>query len=234
MGVIYKITNPNGRIYVGKTINLKERISCYVNGCTKQQPIIHRSIAKYGWKNHKFEILFEMEDTLLNDMEMVMIKKYNSFHGNNKMGMNLTLGGEGISGFKHRKESIEKMSINSSGKKHTEETKKKISKAGIGRVFSIETRLKNSLRQIGEKNHRYGKGIPVVLYDMQGKFIGEFINLKSAAKVIGCFRTSISAVCKGKEKSIKGFICRYKTAGYEHQLDLSNYYLRKQKLKKVS
>ncbi len=230
MGVIYKITSPNGREYVGKTNNLKNRLKEYMRCRVDNQRFLSNSIRKYGWENHKFEVLFEVDNSVLNYMEKVMIKACNTFYKDNPLGMNLTRGGEGIVGFKHRKSSIIKMSKNSTGKKHTEETKKKIGESGKGRVVSIEARIKSSNSQKGEKNHRYGKGVSVVLYNLNGDFIREFKTANMAAAYIGCFGTSIIAVCKGREKSIKGFICKYKTEEYPLKLDLTNYYLRKQKV----
>ena len=55
---IYKITNPIGKVYIGSTINLKDRIYRYKTNRVKRQIKISRSIAKYGWENHKFEVIF--------------------------------------------------------------------------------------------------------------------------------------------------------------------------------
>ena len=49
IGYIYKITNPKGRIYIGKTTRLNDRISSYRNNHKSGQKIIERSIEKYGW-----------------------------------------------------------------------------------------------------------------------------------------------------------------------------------------
>ena len=56
--LIYKITNPNGKVYVGSTINLKDRIYRYKTNRVKHQIKISRSIEKYGWDKHFLEVIF--------------------------------------------------------------------------------------------------------------------------------------------------------------------------------
>ena len=46
-GVIYKITSPSGRYYIGKTVNLNGRLSSYKNHNNKEQRLIYNSILKY-------------------------------------------------------------------------------------------------------------------------------------------------------------------------------------------
>jgi group I intron endonuclease len=58
---IYKITNPSGKIYIGSTINIKDRIYRYKTNRVKSQIKISRSISKYGWENHLFEIIYECD-----------------------------------------------------------------------------------------------------------------------------------------------------------------------------
>jgi group I intron endonuclease len=97
-GVIYKIINPTGRVYIGKTINFKTRMNYYKNSKSDSQKIISNSIKKYGWKNHIVEILEECDYNLLNELEIKYIEKEKSFRGINIFGMNLTLGGDGCFG----------------------------------------------------------------------------------------------------------------------------------------
>jgi group I intron endonuclease len=55
---IYKITNPKGKIYIGSTVNLTDRKYRYKTNRVKEQVKISRSIQKYGWDNHLFEVIF--------------------------------------------------------------------------------------------------------------------------------------------------------------------------------
>jgi group I intron endonuclease len=51
---IYKITNPKGKVYIGQSTNIEERMKHYINKNGKRQPKIFYSIKKYGWENHIF------------------------------------------------------------------------------------------------------------------------------------------------------------------------------------
>jgi len=119
---IYKITSPNGKIYIGQSVEIARRKSYYKRGKCSGQPLIYNSLKKYGWEAHKFEVLCECKEDELNDLEVYYIELYQSF--NSKFGLNLQSGG--------------------SVGKHSEETKLKISKANTGKKASIETRKKQS------------------------------------------------------------------------------------------
>lgn len=71
---------------------------------------------------------------------------------------NLTNGGEGISGFKHSKETKIKIANASRNRTHTEETKNKLSKLNIGKKLSEETkqkiREKRALQEFTEEHKR--------------------------------------------------------------------------------
>jgi len=54
---IYKITSPSGKIYIGQSRDIKERYLSYQYGKCKGQPRLKYSLCKYGFKNHKFEII---------------------------------------------------------------------------------------------------------------------------------------------------------------------------------
>ena len=91
---IYKITNPNGKVYIGQSVNIEKRWNRYKNLIPKDcigQPLIYRSLIKYGVKNHIFEIIELCNKEELNKLESYYIVLYNSF--NSKCGLNLTSGG---------------------------------------------------------------------------------------------------------------------------------------------
>lgn len=126
MGVIYKITSPSGKVYIGQTIGSKEKRwkehledahRTYKDHCK----VLNKAIRKYGDDNFKVELVEECLDEELDDKEAEYITQYNSQVPN---GMNIKLGG-------------------SSGKHH-EDTKKKISDSLKGRIVSTETREKLS------------------------------------------------------------------------------------------
>jgi group I intron endonuclease len=165
-GIIYKITSPSGKIYIGQTINLKRRIKHYEgyktnSSSVKIQKKLYRSFIKYGWENHNFEILEEctIEHNVLNEKEIYWIAYYESY----STGLNCTKGGEGTIGYKHTDETKNKIRetrlINNSGignknnfgHKHSEKSKEQMSisqkknkenKRHYGKKHSVETKEK--------------------------------------------------------------------------------------------
>lgn len=91
------------------------------------------------------------------DEELVLLAEQEKIDQLRKLKVklcNFTNGGEGISGFKHREESKEKMRNarkNITHHKHTEESKEKIRKASTGVVFSEERKRKISEKALGRK-----------------------------------------------------------------------------------
>lgn len=157
-GVIYKITNPNGFIYIGKTKNHKNRFNQYKNLNCKSQPALYNSIYKYGFENHKIEILESCDLEILSQREIFYIDFFNSFHG----GLNCTFGGDdgflyGEYNVAKKKEVRDKMSKSRleyyknndapmKGKKHSIETIDKIKEKRANQkdiirclVFDLET-----------------------------------------------------------------------------------------------
>lgn len=56
---IYMITSPSGKSYIGRSLNLKERLNKYKNLlCSEQQGVYH-AILKYGWENMMVTILYK-------------------------------------------------------------------------------------------------------------------------------------------------------------------------------
>ena len=160
---IYKITNPNGKVYIGQSVNIEKRWNRYKNLIPKDcigQPLIYRSLIKYGVKNHIFEIIELCNKEELNKLESYYIVLYNSF--NSKCGLNLTSGG---TNYLFSDISRRKMSIAQKNKIVSKETRLKLSAAQIGKTrsasarkkmsdahknISKETRLKMSAAQIGK------------------------------------------------------------------------------------
>jgi group I intron endonuclease len=56
-GFIYKLTNPIGQYYIGQTKNLDNRMQRYKDLDCKSQKLIYTSLVRYGFENHKLEIL---------------------------------------------------------------------------------------------------------------------------------------------------------------------------------
>jgi len=55
---IYKITNPKGKVYLGQSIDLENRLDRYKYlGSRAKQHKLNNSIEKYGFENHIMEII---------------------------------------------------------------------------------------------------------------------------------------------------------------------------------
>lgn len=126
---VYRITNiQNGKIYVGKTINLKRRIKEYrnnVNGKLKDSAKyeIIQVMREHGFNNFKFDILEECPESELDEREIYYIKKLDS--RNPLVGYNKKTGGKGGT---MPPDTHLKMSRSSIGFKHSEEHKLSMSK----------------------------------------------------------------------------------------------------------
>lgn len=169
--VIYKITNPEGAVYVGKTKDFKGRVSNYRNlsKSVVRQKLIYNSLCKYGYENHKIDVLEQFDSTLsyANGKEIFWIRSYmsNLRKWRDHNGLNLTNGGDGLVGvkfpnrvspFKGKKlseESKKKISEYNKlnpvkpmlGKKHLDESKEKISKSKKGKPSHFKGSKKSAL-----------------------------------------------------------------------------------------
>jgi group I intron endonuclease len=143
IGYIYKIVSPNGKIYIGQTINIKNRISKYKHNLFKGQIKLWNDCCKYEWNpSERLEIIEEClcgnNKDILNEKEIYWIEFFNSY----VEGLNSNKGGNGNLGHIPSKETKEKLKIQNTGKRHKKETKEKISKFNLGKIISEETILK--------------------------------------------------------------------------------------------
>ncbi len=120
---IYTITNNiNGKRYVGFSTNIVERVRAHKkrnNGC----PRLLTAFKRYGIKNFSIEILECGKDELFgkNIRESYWIGKLSPEY-------NLTVGGDGVIGYRHTDETKRHLAEVQKGKSHSEETRRKISK----------------------------------------------------------------------------------------------------------
>jgi hypothetical protein len=203
IGLIYKYTSPSGKVYIGKTINEKDRKSEHKTSCYKRKTYFAHAIKKYGFENFKYEVIIKFKPTLeieklnrvLNKLEIRYIKMYNS--RDNSYGYNLTNGGEGICGYKHSEEMIEYL-------KSCPKTEKQISNLELGREgHSEETKLK-------QKNSKKSKMKRVGKYDLENVLLEEFDSIADAARSLEgstqkTKHNKIGDCCNEKSKSAYGY-----------------------------
>lgn len=79
---IYKITSPSGNVYIGQSVNMYNRKQKYKwVSVTMNQPVIYRSIQKYGFEQHKFEVIEECLIEHLDEKEIFYKRKFIEEHG---------------------------------------------------------------------------------------------------------------------------------------------------------
>ena len=95
---IYKITNKvNNKVYVGQSINIKERWQQHIYKAFNEKEIaynsaIHQAFRKYGIENFSFEIIEELTDVNeLDNRERFWIKELDCLTPN---GYNILVGGQ--------------------------------------------------------------------------------------------------------------------------------------------
>jgi group I intron endonuclease len=138
-GVIYKITSPNNKVYIGQSINFEQRCRKYKYQAFKGQVKLWNNCQKYLWNPiDTIEIIEICRRDELDDRERFWISEFDSYNN----GLNSDLGGKTRKGFKHSEETKEKLRIANTGNKHSDETKKKISEAS--KNMSDETKKKIS------------------------------------------------------------------------------------------
>ncbi len=198
---IYKITSPSGKIYVGKSINIEDRIKSYKYvGRRKLQRRLNNSINKYGLENHVFEIIELCTLDNIDEREIYWIKYYNCV----ETGLNLTYGGEG--GIPSQEVRIKK-SKSMKGKTHSEETKNKMRLAKQGHTMYTQewyNNMKKSTWSSGTSSK------PIQQLDLNGNIINEFKSITDAKKALNVKSTSINNVLIGISKTAHGYKWKFK------------------------
>lgn len=119
---VYKITNTiTGKCYIGQAVDIRSRLMEHVNNNHPKKLVIYKAIEKYGANNFEARILTIINTfgknpneikKELNYHECFYIDLYDSYNN----GYNMTPGGDsGRLGFKHTKETIEKIKASHKG-----------------------------------------------------------------------------------------------------------------------
>jgi group I intron endonuclease len=93
---LYKLLFPNGKIYIGQTVNFKNRMNQHKNDSLnikryKKHLAVNNAIVKYGWDSIKKEIILETNSSLIDELEKKLILDMNS--NSKKNGYNIDIGG---------------------------------------------------------------------------------------------------------------------------------------------
>lgn len=219
---IYKVIDKtNGKIYIGKTSNLKERKWQHERCYEKEDCKFHRAIQKHGKENFEWEIIDEtlgLENAY--ELEKKYIEEYNSY---GKNGYNMTKGGAGGSMWNARPV----VCLTLSG-----EFVKRYDSAGEtekdgfynsdvllnckGKLYTCKKHMfmfEDDYLEHGAKVYRKPEVVnmrKVIQCDMNGNFINEYKSVQEASEKTRANRTTISGVLIGTYKSANGFIFVYK------------------------
>lgn len=100
--VLYRLTSPSDAVYIGQTRNLRGRLANYRciargKGDTDRQPLLYRSLRKYGFDAHKISVLHQMpysiDQKALDDYERYAIQMHKNMRGTRLL--NVSRGGGG-------------------------------------------------------------------------------------------------------------------------------------------
>ena len=232
---IYKITSPSGKVYIGQSVDIEKRFSRYINMYSGiiNQTRLYNSLKKYGPKNHKFEIIEECNENLLNEREIFWI----NFHNSTLLGLNIRCGGEGggklSNDTKIKISRIHKGLKKPKNQKFREQISQKLRGRKIYWIDKIITKERNE--KIKESNkHHYKKGSirnkkisnkldkykkKIIQYNLENQIIKEHQSINSASNdVFGNNRgvAKISNNLNGLSKTCGGFIFKFKVQ--ENQL----------------
>lgn len=232
-GLIYKITSPSGKIYIGKSVMVNNRICRYRNGHLGSQRALKNSVSKHGWDKHVFEIIdCAGSSEALSAREIYWISFYKSLGV--KM-LNLTNGGEGTFGYKMTEDQVKRLSeaakqrLKLNPQYHSEETKRKISQSNMGKKMSEESKIKLSIARKGirptletriklsealkkrdrnaatKENWITARRRPILCKTNNT----QYISVTEAAKLLNIDQRLISAVLTGKQKTTNGLEFEY-------------------------
>ena len=161
-GVVYSRTlnvpesEDNGKVYVGNTMDEKQRTYSWNNTGNKSYggSKIDKARKTYGVKNWDYKVLASVKGTSkedvrakLDELEAAYIEQFDSVNN----GFNTSNGGTGQNGVVYDEERRKRNGDNRRGKPQSEETRAKISEALIGRQQSDETKAKISAGNTGKK-----------------------------------------------------------------------------------
>jgi len=183
---IYKITNPNGKVYIGKSKNIISRYYKYNTLKCEKQKVIYNSLKKYGPENHKFEIIEECGvDELMEREKYYKIKFINDNSVEDALFCFINDG-------------------NSGPHIQTTESNIKRSKSLKNYYYNNNHPMKGKRRDLEfiEKHHK-----PVIQYSLEGVFIKEW---PSQLEVYKTLKVDINNCLKKRYKTSGGYQWRYK------------------------
>lgn len=206
---IYCIENKiDGKMYIGQSFNIQRRWQEHIKMLNKgkhHNRFLQRAWDKYGEDNFDFYIveqLYTSPRVVYDVLEIYYISEYCT--NNNQYGYNLTMGGEGVVGYKFTKEQREKISKVQLGKSLSEECKKRLSLAHKEKIKNGYKPKTDHLKKFVEEQK-----IPIDCYDRDGNYLKTYESIQEAGRVLNLEATNICKVLKRKHSNIKGYVFYY-------------------------
>ena len=223
---IYCWTNTvNGKQYVGKSINLRERRATFLRFAEPYAgAYINKAREKYNnarcWN---YSIVVYCAPDELNEAEKDAINQYNVFHKGT--GYNLTFGGDGGLGTKSaQRKAVKQYSVDGTfirdwdcitdaANYYGGESRSTISSCCKGESLTslgFQWRYADDETPVEPLEQYRLYRVRIKQYTMSGEFIREFESAMDAARSIGKTNNSdIIYCCKGKQRFAQGFQWRY-------------------------
>lgn len=144
---IYLIRNKiDGKEYVGMSVNIGARLGKHRTG-DPSRSYLYKALHLHGVECFESCILIRCSRNLLSTLEVWTIRNRRSLA---PLGYNLTTGGEGIQGFKHRAETKAAIGLANSGKVRSDDVRAILSLRGLGRIAKDSTKQKISAAHKGK------------------------------------------------------------------------------------
>lgn len=217
---IYKVTNKlNGKIYIGKTNNIGQRIRQHLTTYKNRDSEFHKAIDDDGFQNFTWEFLeYTCSSEIASDLEKKYILEFNSLIPN---GYNVSVGNGGVPEWEaivclekdgtfvkkyNYLSEVVADGINISSVRRCLDCNHKTAK---GYLFMRERDyLKYGAKKYCKKESTQKK--PIVQCDLNGNKIAEFDSVSSASDETGFERSNISSNLIGSSKTCHGYIFVYK------------------------
>ena len=238
---IYKITNlVNGKVYIGQSQDIYKRWYEHKKESRKNRKDIalYCAFAKYGIGNFSFEIIEECPLEVLDEKEMLYIKKYNSYvDWENTNGYNMTIGGalchthvgnddQGVRVYQYDKNGnfvAEYRNMNKAAKSVGLKSATSIYQAIKGKFLASGYQWRKEYSEKIQKYVRNKNTLRVLQYDKDGNFIKIYNSIEDASKESNCSRSLIELCVEGHCKTGKGFIWKYYKDNYLKNIETKEY-----------
>lgn len=194
MAIVYKITSPENKIYVGvtKRKNINGRIAEHkVHMRTRtSSTVMYQDMNRLGFENFKFDIVENCSDDVCFEREKHWIIKLKSF----EFGYNKSLGGQGPNGLRITEDRRNQVSKQSKSRWADKSFRKKIMAAKMPSLQDSEMQRKKGI--LGGK----AKGLlrPLLSVYDNGIYIGDFRLGKDLAIHLGISESTACRYLNGK------------------------------------